>query len=314
MTDRRHPSSIAPCRVRRLPILRRGLVLMLVAGAGIVASISLADTPRGAPIAIVIDAFHCIQAKPTAHTRKFVPEVGLPLVDFDSVVVDVPKSRDVCAPAAATLAEIGNPEIHLDRYAIKAEKGQPKPVKHLGLVFQNALGTVTLDTAGRELLALPSKTSTEQLQVAPAFESHEVDRFDCYKAKLSKGAPKLPKTLEITIADELTSPPKRFAVKKVTRVCVPTAVLGTPAKHANHLVCYQVKATKGRCDDGAPLNAGGGCKKESDCGGVKGTTTFCVRQSKLVPTLGVFTSDLIRGLQQDLTKDGDVCVPSVRLQ
>lgn len=297
----------------------RGLAPSLLIMVSIVASIPGGSAADGdgrstrANVPSLIDAFHCFLTKPTPGTRKFPPELGLPLIDLETVVVDVPKPRDVCAPAAATLAAIINDEINLDRYVIKAQKGQPKHVKQIGLIFQNALGTVTLDTTGRELLALPSKTSTEQLQVAPDFGSHDVDRFDCYKAKLSKGTPKLAKTLEVTIADEYTNPPKRFAVKKLTRVCVPTNVLGTPPKHTDHLVCYQVKATKGRCADGAPLNAGGGCKKEADCGGVKGTTALCAAQSKPVPALGVFTSDLIRGLQQDLKKDGDVCLPSTPL-
>jgi len=300
--------------IRRLVLVL--VLLPVVAVASQIPSARAFDGDRPLTRAIVpsvIDAFHCFVTKPTPGTRKFPPEFGLPLIDLETVVVDVPKPRDVCAPAAATLAAIINDEINLDRYVIKAQKGQPKHVKQLGLVFQNVLGSLTIDTTGRELLALPSKTSTVQLQVAPDFQTHQVDRFDCYKAKLSKGTPKLAKTLEVTVADEYTNPPKRFAVKKVTRICVPTNVLGTPPKHTDHLVCYQVKATKGRCADGAPLNAEGGCKKEADCGGVKGATTFCVTQSKPVPTLGVYTSDLIRGLQQDLKKDGDVCLPSTRL-
>lgn len=286
---------------------------------GLAATVGLGAVLAGVPVQgqglppFAIDAFHCMPAKPTPGERKFVVEPALPLVDLETVSVDATKSADVCAPAAATLAAIQNATINLDRYVIKATKGQPKHVKQIGLVFANTLGTVTVDTKKRELLALPSKTSSVQLQVAPDFASHEVDRFDCYKAAISKGAAKLPKGLELTIADERTNPPKRYAVKKLTRVCVPTAVLGTPTKHADHLVCYQVKATKGVCAGGAPLNAGGGCKKEADCGGVKGATTLCAPQAKFAPTLGLFTSDLIRGLQQDLVKDGEVCLPSQRV-
>jgi hypothetical protein len=283
-------------------------------GATTALGLALTFTSVVQPAAAVgpaIDMFHCMPATPTPGERKFVVEPALPLVDLETVSVDATKSRDVCAPAAATAAQIVNSEINLDRYVIKAAKGEPKHVKQLGIPLVNALGTVTLDTKARELLALPSKTSAVQLPVAPDFASHEVDRFDCYKAKISKGAPKLPKDLELTIADERTNPPRRYAVKKVTSLCVPTAVLGTPAKHIDHLVCYQVKATKGVCAAGAPFAAGRGCKKEEDCGGVKGPTTFCTLQAKKLPqTLGLFTSDLIRGLQQDLVKDGDVCVPS----
>ncbi len=268
-------------------------------------------TPTPPPT--VIDAFHCYPAKPTKGTRKAPILAGVPLVDLDTVSVTQSKSTDVCAPAAPTLAARKNALINLDRYAIKPDKGQPKPVPHLGLVLQNALGTITLDATKRELVAVPSTTSQVQLQIAPDFDTHEVDRFACYKAKISKGQPKLPKTHEVTIADERTGTPKRYAVKKVTRLCVPTSVFGTAPKHAEHLVCYQVKPTKGRCADAAPQNAGGGCKKEEGCGGTKGQTALCVVQAKLAPTIGLFTSDLFYGLQQDLTKDGEVCLPSIRV-
>ena len=271
-------------------------------------------TVTATPPPTLIDAFHCYPSKPTKGTRKTPIESGVPLVDLDTVSITQEKLVEVCAPAAPTLAERKDPLINIDRYVIKPDKGQPKPVKHPGLVLQNALGTITVDATKRDLMALPSTTDLVQLQVAPTFEDHEVDRFDCYKAKLSKGQPKLPKTLEVTIADQRMSAPKRYAVKKVTRLCVPTTVFGTPTRHAEHLVCYQVKQTKGRCADGAPQNAGGGCKKEEDCGGVKGTTALCAPQGKFVPTIGLFTSDLFYGLQSDLKKEGEVCLPSARLQ
>jgi hypothetical protein len=149
--------------------------------------------------------------------------------------------------------------------------------------------------------------------VRAEFDAHEVDRFSCYKAKIAKSAAKLPKTVEVTIADQLTNPAVRFAVKKVLRLCVPTAKDGDAVKHADHLVCYEVAPTKGRCAGGAPLNAGAGCKKEEECGGTKGTTTFCAKQAKFAKVVGVLTTDDFRISTLDLAKNAEVCLPSRRV-
>jgi uncharacterized delta-60 repeat protein len=272
-------------------------------------------TVTATPIPVVIDAFHCFPAKAAAGTPKLAPILGIQLADLESVVVDAKKRVDLCAPAAATLGALRDPDTHLARYQVKAQKGQPKHIKQLGLVFQNALGEVRLDTRSRDLLAVPAaKSLAPPPPDAPVFADHEVDRFTCYKVKIAKGAPKLPKTLQLTIADQLTDPAKRYLVKKVSRLCVPTAKDAEAAKHTDHLVCYVVKPTRGRCADAVPLNAGGGCKKEKECGGVKGQTAFCAIQAKFAKRLGVLTANELEHARLNLAKEGEVCLPSLRVQ
>ena len=52
--------------------------------------------------------------------------------------------------------------------------------------------------------------------------------------------------------------------------------LSTP-RTADHFQCYETADTRGSlCGAGSPLNSGGTCKKEVDCGGVDDETGFCV--------------------------------------
>ncbi len=102
-----------------------------------------------------------------------------------------------------------------------------------------------------------------------------------------------------------------MTVKKLVRLCVPVGTDGGATKHTEHLLCFQVAATKGRCAPAAPQNAGGGCKKEPDCGGTK-TTTLCVPQAKFAKRTGhLVVNDLDTGTL-DAAKDDVLCLPALR--
>ena len=120
-----------------------------------------------------------------------------------------------------------------------------------------------------------------------------------------------PKALELTAADRVTDGPRRLAVKKPTRYCTPVDKNGEGTRHTDHLVCYAVKPTKGRCADAAPLNAGRGCKKEVDCGGTKGSTALCVTQPKLAGLSGLFVTDQFGTAKVHVGKEDEVCLPSL---
>ena len=67
---------------------------------------------------------------------------------------------------------------------------------------------------------------------------------------------------------------------------------------------------KGRCTAVAPRNAGGGCKKEADCGGDK-RTAFCAAQTKFTKLPGRHVAnDLDTGIL-DLGKEDVVCLPAL---
>ena len=115
------------------------------------------------------------------------------------------------------------------------------------------------------------------------------------------------------MGDQLTAPPRRYVVRKPTRLCIAAAKNDEAARHPDdHLLCYALKPSKGRCADDAPLNAGGGCKREADCGGTKRVTSFCAVQGKFAKVLALHTSNQFGSEQLDAVKDGEVCLPSLR--
>jgi hypothetical protein len=255
-----------------------------------------------------IDAFRCYQAKPAAGSPKFAPILGVRVNgSFDDVLVDVKKPLQLCAPADTLADGLLDAETHLEAYAIKVAKGQPKPLPQKGRTVSSQLGALVIDSGKPAQLLLPT---AEDPATSPNLTVNEVDRFTCYQAKLAKGQPKLAKDLQLTVGDQFTDPPKRVNLKKVVRLCTPVGVNGGPTKHAAHLLCFQVAATKGRCADAAPSNAGGGCKKEEDCGGVKGQTTFCAAQAKFAVRTGRKVANDLDAGTLDAKKEDVLCLPA----
>lgn len=256
-----------------------------------------------------IDAFRCYQAKPASGAPKFAPIAGVRVNGaFDDVLVDLTKPAELCLPADTSGDGFVDAETHLEAYLAKLQKGQPKTAAHTGLPVLSQAGALVVDTAKVAQVMLPT---AEDPTSSPSLSVNEVDRFLCYAAKLAKGQPKLSKTLELTVADGFTSPPKRVTVKKLVRLCTPVGVGGGATKHDARLLCFQVAQTKGRCAEAAPVNAGGGCKKETDCGGTKGSTTFCATQAKFAKHTGRNVANDVDAGTLDLSKEGVLCLPAV---
>ena len=252
-----------------------------------------------------IDPFGCYKTKPAA---KFTPVTGVHLVGLEDVLVDVKKPRLLCAPADTTANGIADAATHLEGYQVKPQKGQSKHTPRLNLTVATQLGPLVIDTVKLELLLVPTSEDPSAPPAPPNPVTHEVDHFECYKIKLSKGQPKLAKNLQITVGDEFRSPAKRVVLRKVTHLCVPTNKNGEGTKHPNHLLCFKAKPTKGRCDVGTLVNAGGGCKKEEDCGGTKRQTTLCALQTKFAKQIGLHTANQFDSEQLDATKEDEVCL------
>ena len=86
---------------------------------------------------------------------------------------------------------------------------------------------------------------------------------------------------------------------------------GGATKHDARLLCFQVAQTKGRCAENAPANPGGGCKKETDCGGTKGATTYCAVQPKFAQQTGRNVANDLDAGALDVKKDDVLCLPAV---
>src|SRR5262249_37533931 len=76
--------------------------------------------------------------------------------------------------------------------------------------------------------------------------SHAVDHYNCYKAKLSRGASKLAKGTQVTVADPLTSPAKLFNVVAATHLYMPVDKNGEGAVQPSaSLACYKLRSERG---------------------------------------------------------------------
>lgn len=245
------------------PVLSGGVIALV---GGIVVAIARATDPGGTPE----DHFLAYKTKATKGTAKFVAVASVRLVDrFEDRIVDVVQPTDLLVPVDANGAGIADATTHLQAYAIKDAKvctddGQgctkaagdcnpgakckrPSHVKQLGVLQVDAFGLHAIDTVKPELLLVPSlKSLSTPPPPPPNPASHTVDHYKCYKAKLAKGSPALPKNTEVTLADQLTTPAKAFTLGKLLDLCVPVDKNGEGVINASGtLLCYGAKPAKG---------------------------------------------------------------------
>lgn len=165
------------------------------------------------------------------------------------VAFDVKKIVAVCAPADRDGSGVAHPTIHLESYAIKAAKGTPK-LAATNHVRADAFGQRTLTVSGAATL-LEITPAVLGTVAPPAFDpdptsSPDVNRFECHRAKLAKGSPKLAATTT-TVGDTLVPTARPLVAKKVTKLCEPVEEDGaTPgaASRPHSLVCYAVASAR----------------------------------------------------------------------
>ena len=195
----------------------------------------------------VLDDFLCDQVKVSPGSPKFQPVTGVPLVTpFDDVVVDVAKPLRLCLPADKNASGVLDEATHLEAYQAKPVKGSTPHAKRTGLAVTNQLGQIALDTVKLELLLVPTAKSLADPPPAPPDPAtHLVSHFACYKVKVAKGTPKLPKGVEVTVRDQFTDPAKVFALVRPLRLCAPTEKSGEAVTSTLvHLLCYKAKPAK----------------------------------------------------------------------
>jgi hypothetical protein len=189
-----------------------------------------------------LDSFLCYKAKPTQGAATFTPS-ALTLVDaFESGEAQVVKPVALCNPADVDGGAIEDAETHLAGFQIKSLE---KHVKQTGVQVETALGTLSLDTVKADRLLVPSAKSLEGPAIPPV--DPPVDHFKCYKAKVSKGTPKFPKGVQVTVADQFDGTARTLDVKKPTKLCLPVDKNGEGIQSPDALlVCYSAKPAKGQ--------------------------------------------------------------------
>jgi hypothetical protein len=79
----------------------------------------------------------------------------------------------------------------------------------------------------------------------PTPDPGQIDFFQCYTVKASKGAPGFPKGVQAAVAEQFETE-RTLDLKKPKRVCLAVGGAGLPlAQPLARLLCYPVKAAKG---------------------------------------------------------------------
>lgn len=228
--------------------------------------------PPGAPAPV--DPFLCYKAKSTKGGPGFEPRSAALANGIATGDASVLAYKALCNPAAVDGELIEEAESHLGSFGMKPAV---KVAKLGGLPVTTPLGALTLDTVKPDRLLLPAAKSLKG-PVEP-LASTSVDPFECFKAKVSKGTPKLAKGLEVDVADQFTAKARTLLVKKPTRLCVATSVDGSKLVSPEAaLVCFKVKPAKG--------------------------------QPKHAKRLGVHVNHAFGPGQLDTVKDEELCLPS----
>jgi hypothetical protein len=132
-----------------------------------------------------------------------------------------------------------------------------------------------VDAVRPERLLVPTAKGLSEPVPLPGLNG--VDHYKCYMAKPSKGTPKSLSLPIVGIEDQF--------------------------------MCYQARAVGGLCGLDAPINKGGVCSAERECGGTR-QTGFCELQAKFQRVVGLFVNNQFGPSQLDATKEEELCVPS----
>jgi hypothetical protein len=211
----------------------------------VVVKLPMGSNPPAAPN----DHFLCYKSRESPGSSRFTEIAGLGLADgFLPDSVDVKKRRGICNPADKNREGTLDRSTHLLSYTIRGAKGAPKHVRQT-FVVADQFGELSLDTVKPDRLLVPSAKDESNPIGPPDATQHDVDHYKCYKVRITRGTPKLPKGLQVALEDQFAEP-KVFALKKPKRLCIPaekTFMAATePVKNPHGLLtCYKVKRASG---------------------------------------------------------------------
>ncbi|MGR9108633.1 MAG: MopE-related protein, partial [Gammaproteobacteria bacterium] len=227
------------------------------------------------------------------------------------------KALGLCNPADENATGINDAVTHLRAYDIQSNPDnnfQSGHSRQLGLRIENEFhpkfGDLVVDTVQADALLVPSAKSHD-LPISPLDPSgHAVDNFQCYQVVLNPFSPFFPKNLNVAVDDQFHQP-KVMRLVIPSRLCVPVALNGGQKKNpGTDLMCYRIQPEASICSSAAPLNAGGACRTEQDCGGTR-KTSFCLAQRPHIKVSGLHTANEIESDETFSTiREEELCVPS----
>lgn len=311
-------------------------VLQVDSAATITATYEDLDDGSGGGMAFVsqtattlcTDAYVVFKGRRVAGAPRFYGFAPLQLADaLRTVGAKVQRLGRLAAPAADADVGTSDPAIHLREYRVRDAAGEPKFTRTRDVRVRNHCGEVFLDLRRAESVLAPAAVGIDGPVDVPLAEGHGVDPFVCYKAsaqrRLTDGTKVagVPKGTQLTLVDSLNGAlPRRYDVKKVSRLCRPGGLGGAPLytagpqrgqlkdvapvvarRPAESLVCYVVRlARKAIEQDGCgPLDP-------QDRG-----TTIVPAQAAHARVIGLHAADGFGTSRTTTTKEAEVCVPAV---
>lgn len=239
---------------------------------------TLSATPTASPTPTVtptVPLDHFLLYRNKKKTDRFGPVV---LTDqFREAYYTVREPIQLGLPADKNAEGVFDDVTHLLAYRLSGGKkgAYPLPVGTVPEYVRvtNQCNDVFISVGKPKTLMLPTSKSLVSSPLPPVESNHDVDHFVCYDAKVLKKLPDgtpgsvFPKGMQVEVADQFHATPRRFDLKKITKLCnpvdksidlalPPTYQSGpnvgqpktiTPSAIRNpgaHLVCYDAKPAK----------------------------------------------------------------------
>jgi len=280
--------------------------------------------------------------------NRFPRGIHVTLVDeFEQKGFEVKKPVALCNPADTDGEGITDPDTHLESYRINQLRrscAADAPLNRFGSCWReadcggvqrqttycrktdrfqpvtavqvdNAFGTVTLDLIGSGRLLVPTAKDLEGPIDAPNPEMHNLDHFKCYTARIRGSLFSLPGIRQAFVVDQFDQP-KLYNILWPRRLCTPVDKNDEGIKNAGDaLTCYSVWQVAKTCVAGAPQNPLKACRREKDCGGVRGQTEYCQIQPRHNKVLNIHLNNQFGPERVDTKREEELCVPSqIQLQ
>jgi len=164
--------------------------------------------------------------------------------DFNPVTTyDVKKPRGLCAPSSINGTSVPDTGTHLQGYLIKEAAGQPAHSPQLALEWEDVLLGSAVDTKKVDRVLVAANVDASTQPSSPT--THGLDRYECYKAKTTKGRRDRPLRRYSSFSDGFED--RQYEIKKLALVCSPAEKDGGGLYNPRgYLACYKIKAVKGQ--------------------------------------------------------------------
>ncbi len=237
------PSRVRCDRRRLLRVRAIALAALLAFPALLTSPGRAVSAPRAG--AAAVDAFLCYRIRTFAGSPRFARVFGLPLASaFASGAWDVIKRSALCRPADVNGSGVLDPTISLESYAVRPTAHAAVPADRT-VVVDDAFGQRSVITNKADRLLVPSAIDLVAPVPPPDPQSHAVDHYHCYRARLADRTAGIARGTQAAVVDGFNQPTV-VELRKTTRLCVAVSVDGAPIQHPSaHLMCYKVRRASG---------------------------------------------------------------------